>query len=200
MPGSGKTLVADAMATYGFSGVGLSQYVSGARRENAECLESTRTRWRESIETRKAEGMAAIAKRAWAELGQDPPNRLVFDGVRSLDECAFLARHSELTVAVFQRDTKLRHRRLLAGANAAYKTEPGALRELDAHEIRLGVGAVIAFADIVYFSRAREAALAADAAEAAAAISKAALYTRDYTGDDDGCRPDYAALQALITA
>lgn len=199
MPGSGKTLVADAMAVHGFVGVGLSQYV-GEADGDADSLDATRARWQQSIEVRNARGAAAVVERAWAGLGREPPNRLVFDGVRSLYECAFLATHTELTVAVFQRGVQLRYSRLCAGPNAAYRSDPSALRELDAHEIRLGVGAVIAIADIVYFSHARETALADDTARAAAAISEAALHSQDNRGDDGGCRPDYAALQALITA
>jgi hypothetical protein len=198
MPGSGKTLVADAMAKHGFYNVGLSQYVGDAPRADADSLQATRVRWRQSIEARKAGGAAAVVERAWAGLEHEPPQQLVFDGVRSLYECAFLATHTDLTVAVFQRGARLRHSRLRAGPNAAYRTDPSALLELDAHEICLGVGAVIAIADIVYFSHATEVALADDTARAAAAISEALL--QDNRGDDGGCRPDYAALQALITA
>ncbi len=199
MPGSGKTLVADAMATQGFSGVGLSQYVGDAT-GHVGPLGATRARWRQSVKAREANGPATIVERAWAALGHEPPHQLVFDGVRSLHECAFLATHTELTVAVFQRSVELRYCRLCAGSNAAYRSDPSALSELDAHELRLGVGAVIAIADIVYFSQATETELAGDAARAATAICAAALRLQDKKGDNGGCRPDYAALQTLIPA
>ena len=198
MPGSGKTLVADAMAAHGFFAIGLSQYIGEAPVRDTDPLDATRARWRQSVEVRKASGAAAVVERAWAGLGDNPPHRLIFDGVRSLRECAFLAARTDLTV--FQRSAELRYSRLRAGANPAYSSDSSALCELDAHEIRLGVGEVIAIADIVYFSHARETALANDTARAAAAISEAALRMQDNRKDDGGCRPDYAALQALITA
>lgn len=202
MPGSGKTLVARALERRGFASLTLSRLMTEALRHRDE-VAFTRERWRLSRELREKYGSAFLAERAWKQLAEDLPAVAVLDGIRSLAECAYLSQRAPLRVVAFQRPCELRYRRLLAGEHGIFRREPHSITELDAHELSLGVGHVIALADYVHFSFATEETLLKESERAAIAIENyaqeegASLKSTQVAHEN---RTDYSKLQALIAS
>lgn len=172
MPASGKSEVASALAGRGYGVVSMSAHLTGAA-GRTDSPEDTIDRWTRSRAARMDHGPNVIAQRAWTEALESGMNRVVFDGVRTLSECAFLSAQSNSVLVVgFQRRRALRYARLRAGPNPLYDEGSNWHLQLDAHELALGIGEVLAMADLIIFSSSDEATLGRDAHEAALLIDR----------------------------
>lgn len=175
MPGSGKSVVARHLAMrLACPHVELSSYLIEAR-DDPRDVNATRLRWTQSTDLRKSLGPTFLVERAMHDLESRGADRGVVDGIRTLAECVFFASRCFFFLVGFQRPPHLRYKRLSnTPRTTLFRDEPNALFELDAHEIRLGVGGALAASDHLVFSDALDGNLDDQARTVADAICVAA--------------------------
>ena len=147
MPGSGKSLVSRVIAgELGAPVYSMGDVVRGEVRrrglpltvENVELV---------ATELRRELGRAAVAILLVRELGDEPPARIVVDGLRSLDEARVLAGLGRLCIVAVHASPATRLRRLLSRGRV---DEVRGWRDLalrDRKNLEYGIGEVIALAD-----------------------------------------------------
>ena len=150
MPGSGKSLFAEKLATLGYEQMMLSRILK-QRIESRSDQSIPSDYWRESLEIRKKHGDDILARIAWDDLVARNIYRAVFDGIRCLAEAAFLQKKADIFLLVsIQAAPATRQRRLMSSSHGFYENLER-IAQLDAHELKLGIGNVISVSDIIIF-------------------------------------------------
>ncbi|MEM2988560.1 MAG: AAA family ATPase [Candidatus Bathyarchaeia archaeon] len=148
MPGSGKGELSRL-----FREAGYPVYVCGdvVRREAERrgLPNDSRTLGGLMFKLREEGGRAAIVKRLSADVESDPSRAVVVEGIRNLEEVEELRRRFEVIVVAVHSPPKLRCERLLRRGRGDDPKTPEDFRERDERELRVGVGDVIALADLV---------------------------------------------------
>jgi len=108
--------------------------------------------WRESIAIRREAGNDILAKIAWEDLEKSSVERAVIDGIRCLPELIFLQKSADVFYLVaIQASMSARHKRLMSWPNGYYAGKSERIAELEARELKLGAGNVIALCDEIIF-------------------------------------------------
>lgn len=148
MPGSGKGELSRL-----FREAGYPVYICGdiVRREAERrgLPKDSRTLGGLMFALREEGGRAAIVKRLSAEVESDPSKVVVVEGIRNLEEVDEFRRRFEVIVVAVHSPPKLRYERLLRRGRGDDPKSPEDFRERDERELRVGVGDVIALADLV---------------------------------------------------
>ena len=148
MPGSGKGELSRL-----FRGLGYPVYVCGdvVRREARErgLPDDSSTLGGLMFALREEGGRAAIVKRLAADLESDPSRVVVVEGIRNLEEVEELRRRFEVIVVAVHSPPRARYERLLRRGRGDDPKTLEEFRERDGRELRVGVGEVIALADLL---------------------------------------------------
>lgn len=148
MPGSGKGELSRL-----FRGIGYPVYVCGdvVRREAERrgLPNDSRTLGGLMFALREEGGRAAIVKRLAADLERDPSKVVVVEGIRNLEEVEELRKRFEVILVAIHSPPKLRYERLLRRGRGDDPKSLEEFRERDERELRVGVGDVIALADLL---------------------------------------------------
>lgn len=145
MPGSGKSLLAEAARKLGIPIVSMGGAVRNeARRRGLKITPETLAQL--SIQLRRARGPAAVAELTLRYL--PPGDVILIEGVRSLDEVEEFRKHFEKVIIVAVHSSpRTRFERLLARRRVDDPTSWEEFVERDRRELSFGLGEVIALSD-----------------------------------------------------
>lgn len=150
MPGSGKSEAADAARSMGIPVIVMGDIVrkgvvDSGKQINPETIRSM------MIELRNKYGKGVVAERCLAKIRSHRSDGLVVvDGLRSLHETeAFRGEFPDFTVVAIHSSPKTRYNRLQYRRRKDDPSSWAEFRRRDRLELRIGIGDVIALADIV---------------------------------------------------
>jgi len=148
MPGAGKGVAAEAAKQLGFGVLVLGDVI----REETERrgLEPTPKNMGEvMLDVRAKEGPAAVARRLLPKVDANKATVVVIEGIRSQDELTELkSKFGVLTVAIHA-SPRTRFQRLLSRNRSDDPKTWDIFHERDLRELNVGLGQVIALADIL---------------------------------------------------
>jgi len=149
MPGSGKSIIVKVAKECGYNVVVMGDMI----REEAERrrLEpNPENLGKIMLELRQKEGPAVIAKRCMPKIKQAIRDRVIIDGIRSLDEIEEFKRHfPKFSLIAVHSSPETRFRRLYRRRRSDDPESWGIFRERDMRELNVGLGNVIAMAEYI---------------------------------------------------
>jgi len=148
MPGSGKSLVADAAKQLGFRVVSMGDVI----REEAgrRCVpKSPKSLGTLMLKLRREEGSDVVAKRCLAMVRESKSSVLI-EGLRSLDELNYFKQNADVQLIAVHASPSTRFDRLLKRGRPDDPKERDAFDERDLRELQVGIGSIIALADHVF--------------------------------------------------
>lgn len=148
MPGAGKGVASEAAKQLGFEVLVLGDVI----REETERrgLEPTPTNMGAvMLQVREDEGPAAVARRLLSKIDQCPSDPVIVEGIRSLHELAELKSRFEVVTLAIHASPKTRFQRLLSRGRSDDPKTWDTFYERDNRELEVGLGQVIALADIL---------------------------------------------------
>ena len=149
MPGSGKSIIVKVAKECGYNVVVMGDMI----REEAERrrLEpNPENLGKIMLELRQKEGPAVIAKRCMPKIKQAIRDRVIIDGIRSLDEVEEFKRHfPKFSLIAVHSSPETRFRRLYRRRRSDDPESWGIFRERDMRELSVGLGNVIAMAEYI---------------------------------------------------
>jgi len=148
MPGAGKGVAADAARELGLEVLVLGDVI----REETERrgLEPTpKNMGSVMLEVRAREGPAVVAKKLLPKIEASKSDPVVVEGVRALEELTELRAKYEVISAAIHASQKTRFQRLLNRNRSDDPKDWNTFNERDLRELNVGLGKVIALADIV---------------------------------------------------
>jgi dephospho-CoA kinase len=147
MPGSGKSLVVRVAKDMGYDVVVMGDVVrqeaqSRSLEPNAENI------GRIMLELREKEGRTVMAKRCVPKIAEAKKDKVVVDGIRSLDEVEeFKKRFPKFSLVAICSSPETRFQRLYRRRRTDDAEDWEVFNERDARELRVGLGNAIAMAD-----------------------------------------------------
>lgn len=148
MPGAGKGVASEAGKQLGFDVLVLGDVIREETQRRG--LEPTpRNMGTVMLQVREDEGAAAVAKRLLPKIEASRANLLIVEGVRSLSELAELKSKYEVVMVAIHASPKTRFQRLLSRGRSDDPKTWEVFYERDDRELKVGLGNVIALADIV---------------------------------------------------
>jgi dephospho-CoA kinase len=148
MPGSGKGAAADTARELGFKVLVLGDVI----REETERRGLQPTPENMGIvmlQVRANEGPAVVAKRMVPRIEAIPSSTVIVEGVRSPDELVELRSKYEVATVAIHSSPKTRFQRLLSRNRTDDPHNLATFNERDTRELSVGLGDVIALADVV---------------------------------------------------
>lgn len=148
MPGAGKGVAADAARQLGLRVLVLGDVI----REETERrgLEPTpQNMGTVMLQVRANEGPAVVAKRLLPKIEASPSATVIVEGVRSLDELGELRSEFEVVTVAIHASPKTRLQRLLSRNRSDDPKNLATFNDRDIRELNVGLGQVIALADVV---------------------------------------------------
>ncbi|MCS7098088.1 MAG: AAA family ATPase [Candidatus Methanomethyliaceae archaeon] len=148
MPGAGKSIIASVAESIGLKVIAMGDVIrEEARRRGIS--ESPESLGELMLALRREEGPEAIAKRCIEKLSDEVA---IIEGIRSLEELDFFKSKAEVCLIAVHASPLTRFKRLLKRGRP---DDPKNLEEFiirDMREIRIGIGSVIALADIMFIN------------------------------------------------
>ena len=148
MPGAGKGVAAQAAIQLGLTVLTLGDVI----REETERrgLEPTpKNVGNVMLDVRAAEGAAAVAKRLMPKVEAVESSTVVVEGIRSLHELAELKSRFEVVSVAIHASPGSRFQRLLSRGRSDDPKTFDIFQERDFRELDVGIGQVIALADVI---------------------------------------------------
>ena len=148
MPGAGKGVAANAARQLGLSVLVLGDVI----REETERrgLEPTpKNVGAVMLQVREDEGAAAVARRLLPKIEASVSATVIVEGIRSLDELSELRSKYEVVTVAIHASPGTRFRRLLSRNRSDDPRNRATFDERDIRELNVGLGQVIALADVV---------------------------------------------------
>ncbi len=148
MPGAGKGVAAEAAKQLGFEVLVLGDVI----REETERrgLEPTpKNMGNVMLEVRATQGLAAVAKRLLPKIDASKSSTVLVEGIRSLHELAELRSKFEVVNVAIHASPKTRLQRLVSRNRSDDPKTWDTFCDRDARELDVGLGHVIALADLV---------------------------------------------------
>ncbi len=157
MPGAGKATVVEAAKKMGYGVVVMGDEVRDETRRLT--LEPTPENvGRIMLKLRQEEGPAAVAKRCIPKIEKAKPRVVVVDGIRSLYEVdAFKKHFPKFKLLAFHASPETRFKRLFKRKRSDDPARWETFLERDWRELRVGLGSVIASADVMIVNEGRRA-------------------------------------------
>ncbi|MEM4046321.1 MAG: dephospho-CoA kinase [Metallosphaera sp.] len=152
MPGSGKSLLSSILRERGFSVIVMSESVRKRYEKDArhgERLMDYAKRLREIY------GEGIVARLSIEEI-RGSTEKVAFDGVRNLAEVEEFSRLGNPLVVAVHSPPKLRYERMKRRMRSDDSVRDEDLRRRDLEELSLGIGSVIALADVVIVNDSSE--------------------------------------------
>lgn len=148
MPGAGKGVAADAARQLGLSVLVLGDVI----REETERrgLEPTpKNVGAVMLQVREDKGPAAVARRLLPKIEASTSATVIVEGIRSLDELSELRSRYEVVTVAIHASPGTRFQRLLSRNRSDDPRNRATFDERDMRELKVGLGQVIALADVV---------------------------------------------------
>ena len=148
MPGAGKGSVSAIAESEGFQ-VFVCGDVVREEAQSSGVAPDRKNLGRIMFELREKEGPAVIIQRMMRKIGPEKPTLALIEGVRSLDEVSELRRHYTVYLVAVHASPRTRFERL---KRRGREDDPKTLPELDVRdrqELKVGLGNVIALADLM---------------------------------------------------
>ena len=148
MPGAGKGVAAEAARQLGFGVLVLGDVI----REETERrgLEPTpKTMGDVMLDVRSKEGPAAVARRLLPKVDANEATVVVIEGIRSQDELTELKSKFDVSTVAIHASPRTRFQRLLLRDRSDDPKTWDTFYERDLRELNVGLGQVIALADIL---------------------------------------------------
>jgi len=148
MPCSGKSLVAKALSLVADYVISMGDIVrEEALRRGVELTPNNLAKL--AKELRRLGGPDVIAREVVSRIGRINANIIVIDGVRSLDEISVFKNFGKVYIVAVHSSPKTRFTRLLARGREGDPRDWSEFVLRDMSEIELGIGSVIALADVM---------------------------------------------------
>ena len=149
MPGSGKSLVVVTAKESGYDAVLMGDVIrEEARKRGVE--PDAKNIGQLMLELRQTEGKAVIAKRCVPKIVSIAGQRVIVDGVRSLDEVDEFRKHfPKLVLMAVHASPETRFMRLYSRRRSDDADDWEVFRERDVRELGVGLGNTIAMAKYV---------------------------------------------------
>ncbi|MEM2118887.1 MAG: AAA family ATPase [Candidatus Bathyarchaeia archaeon] len=165
LAGSGKSLVVNVAVREGYAVVVMGDEVRAeAKKRNLELTPENLGRL--MLELRQKEGNAAIAKRCIQKIKSATREKVVVDGVRSLDEVAEFKKHfPNFTLIAVHSSPETRFKRLYHRQRSDDPQNWQTFQERDLRELGVGLGNAIALAEHVIVNEATPEQAKAKAAQ-----------------------------------
>jgi len=148
MPGSGKSLVADAARQLGFRVISMGDVIR-YEAERRGIVKSPKSLGTLMLRLRHEEGSDVVAKRCLA-LVQASNSPVLIEGVRSLDELNYFKRNADVRLIAVHASPSTRFDRLLKRGRPDDPKDRATFDGRDLRELRVGIGSIIALADHVF--------------------------------------------------
>jgi len=148
MPGAGKGVASEAGKSLGFEVLVLGDVI----REETERrgIEPTpKNMGTVMLELRANEGVAVVAKRLLPKIEDARSSTVIVEGVRSMQELQELQSKYEVITVAIHASPKTRFQRLLSRKRSDDPNTWEVFFERDSRELNVGLGHVIALADLV---------------------------------------------------
>jgi dephospho-CoA kinase len=148
MPGAGKGVAAEAARQLGFGVLVLGDVI----REETERrgLQPTPKNMGEvMLDVRSKEGPAAVARRLLPKVDANEATVVVIEGIRSQDELTELKSKFDVSTVAIHASPRTRFQRLLSRNRSDDPKTWDTFYERDLRELNVGLGQVIALADIL---------------------------------------------------
>ena len=147
MPGAGKSLVVETAKELGYDVVAMGDVVREQTRLRG--LEPTpQNVGKVMLELRAQEGNYVIAKKCIPKIEQQPSNRVLIDGLRSLFEADIFREHfASFTLVAVHAPPQVRFERLRLRGRSDDPPNYEVFHERDMRELGVGLGNVIAMAE-----------------------------------------------------
>ncbi len=148
MPGAGKGIASEAGRQLGFDVLVLGDVIREETERrglepNPENMGSV------MLQVRATEGPAVVARRLLPKIETAHSSIVIVEGIRSMHEMRELqSKHQVVTFAIHA-SPQTRFRRLLSRKRSDDPKTPDTFYERDSRELEVGLGQVIAFADVV---------------------------------------------------
>jgi dephospho-CoA kinase len=147
MPGSGKSLVVKVAKGKGYAAVVMGDIV----RQEAErqgLKPTPENIGRIMLELREKEGKATIAERCISKINSTKENRVIVDGIRSLNEVEEFKKHfAKFSLVAICSSPQARFHRLYRRGRSDDADSWESFHERDTRELGVGLGDVIAMAE-----------------------------------------------------
>jgi len=149
MPGSGKSLVVDTARKSGYDAVLMGDVVrEEAKKRGVE--PDAENIGKIMLELRQTEGKAVIARRCVPKVVSTTRQKVIVDGIRSLDEIEELKRHfSKLVLMAVHASPETRFTRLFHRRRSDDAADWKVFHKRDTRELSVGLGNAIAMAEYV---------------------------------------------------
>ncbi len=149
MPGSGKSLVVETVKAMGYDIVTMGDVVREQTRLRG--LEPTpQNIGKVMLELRAEEGNYVIAKKCIPKIEEQPSNRVLVDGLRSLFEADIFREHFvKFTLVSVHAPPQVRFERLRLRGRSDDPKNYAVFHERDSRELGVGLGNVIAMSEKV---------------------------------------------------
>jgi dephospho-CoA kinase len=158
MPGAGKGVASEAAKQLGFEVLVLGDVIR-EETERRGLEPSPRNVGAVMLQVREDEGPAAVAKRLLPKIAERRSNLVIVEGIRSLHELAELKSKFEVVTLAIHASPKTRFQRLTSRGRSDDPKTWETFYERDDRELNVGLGQVIALADIVAINEATIAEL-----------------------------------------
>lgn len=149
MAGSGKSLVVNASIQLGYDTVTMGDEIR--EEANRRLLPPTpENLGKIMLELRRTEGEAVIAKRCIPRIERSLRQKVIIDGIRSLNEVdEFTKRFPNFGLIAVHASPETRFKRIYNRGRSDDPTDWKIFRERDYRELNVGLGSAIAMADYV---------------------------------------------------
>ncbi len=149
MPGAGKATVVEVAKKLGYGIVVMGDEVR-EETKNRNLEPTPENVGRVMLELRKEGGPAAVAKRCIPKIEKMKAKVIIIDGVRSIYEADALKKHfPKFKLLAIHSSSETRFRRLFKRKRSDDPAKWETFMERDWRELRVGLGSVIASADIM---------------------------------------------------
>jgi dephospho-CoA kinase len=149
MPGAGKDVVREVFRELGFPIVTMGDEVR-AEAERKGLPPTPENLGKTMLKLRAEEGTGVLAKRCLPKIGALNSKIVVVDGIRSLDEVAeYKKEHPDLKIIAVHASPETRFERLVRRNRSDDPEDWKVFNERDQRELSVGLGNVIAAADIM---------------------------------------------------
>lgn len=148
MPGAGKGVAAAAARQLGFDILVLGDVIR-KETERRGLEPSPENVGNLMLQVRKEEGPAAVAKRLLPKVEATSSSNVVIEGIRSLYELGEIKSNFEVITIAIHASPKTRFQRLLSRNRSDDPKTRDVFDERDSRELEVGLGQVIALADVI---------------------------------------------------
>lgn len=147
MPGAGKSVVADVARSMGIKVIVMGDVIREEARKRG-IKESPESLGELMLALRREEGPDAIAKRCVENLSRN--DVAIIEGIRSLEELEFFKKIADVLLIAVHASPSTRFKRLIKRGRADDPKNFEEFLERDLREIKVGIGSVIALADVMF--------------------------------------------------